>query len=125
MSNKYLVLVTGHKDSIGYDFMQNVVDLANKGAVLQKDKVPMLRFPHTAWFVYETDELMENSPGFQYQIIHEHYTKEQLDAMDWKDLKAQIKKATGKTGRDRQVLTAYYLKVIAGEDPGEEPEGEE
>lgn len=125
MPNKYLVLVSGHKDSLGYDFMKNVISLAAKGAVLQEGKVPMMRFPHTAWMTFETDELMENTPGFQYQIIHEHFTREQLDAMEWKDLKTQIKKATGKTGRDRQVLTSYYLKVIAGEDPGEAPEGEE
>jgi hypothetical protein len=116
MSNKYIVYVTG-LDSIGYSFMQNVVEMSGKGAVLQEGKVPCLRFPHSAFMTLETDELMEDKPGFRFQIIHEHFTKEQLDEMEWEDLKKLIKKATGKTGRDRTLLTNYYLKVIAGEEP--------
>lgn len=114
--NKYICYVTG-SDAIGYSFIKNVVELASKGATLQAGKIPCLRFPHSAFMVYNTEELMEDKPGFRYQIIHEQYTKEQLDEMEWEDLKKLIKKATGKTGRDRNLLTNYYLKVMAGEEP--------
>jgi hypothetical protein len=116
MSNKYLVYITG-TDSIGYSFMQNVIEMASKGAILQEGKIPCMRFPHSAYMILNTHELMESKPGFRFQIIHEHFTKEQLDDMEWEDLKKLIKKATGKTGRDRQLLTNYYLKVIVGEEP--------
>lgn len=114
--NHYIVYVTG-SDAIGYSFMKNVTELAGKGASLQEGKIPCMRFPHSAFMTYKTDELMEDSPGFRYQIIHEQYTKEQLDEMEWEDLKKLIKKATGKTGRDRQLLSNYYLKVMSGEEP--------
>lgn len=114
--NKYICYVTG-ADSIGYSFMKNVIELAQKGAVLQEGKVPCMRFPHSAFLVLHTEELMEDKPGFRYQIIHEQYTKEQLDEMEWEDLKKLIKKSTGKTGRDRSLLTNYYLKVMSGEEP--------
>ena len=111
MSNKYLVLVSGHKDSLGYDFMKNVIHLASKGAVLQDGKVPKLNFPHTAWMTFETDELMVNKPGFQFQIMQEIFTKDQLDDMDWDTLKATVKKKYGISGRDRNLLVTQYLKA--------------
>jgi uncharacterized protein YbcV (DUF1398 family) len=114
MANKYIVLVTGTKDSLGFDFMKNVVSLANKGAVLQEGKVPFMRFPHQAFMYFETDELMENTPGFQYQIIQEIFTKEQLDEMDWETFKRVLKKV-GIGGRTRDVMTTKYLKLLAGE----------
>ncbi|MNC58434.1 hypothetical protein D3C75_1081630 [compost metagenome] len=50
--NKYLVFVTGYKDSLGFDFMNNVTELANKGEKLCPDKIPTLRFPHNVgWYV--------------------------------------------------------------------------
>ena len=112
MSNKYIVLVTGTKDSLGFDFMRNVVALANKGAVLQEGKVPFMRFPHQAFMYFETEELMENTPGLQFQRIQELYTKEQLDEMEWDLLKMVVKRDTGLTGRNRDLLTKQYLKSI-------------
>lgn len=112
MSNKYIVLVTGTKDSLGFDFMKNVVALANKGAVLQEGKVPFMRFPHQAFMYFETEELMENTPGFQFQRIQELYTKEQLDEMEWDLLKMVVKRDTGLTGRNRDLLTKQYLKSV-------------
>lgn len=115
MSNKYLVLVTGTKDSLGFDFMKNVVALANKGAVLQEGKVPFMRFPHQAFMYFETDELMENTPGFQFQRIQELYTKDQLDAMSWDDFKHVLKRDVNVTGRNRDLMTRQYLKAVGQE----------
>ena len=108
--NEYKVLVTG-SDSIGYSFMKNIIELANKGAVLEEGKVPALRFPHQAWMYLNTEELMVNKPGFQFQIMQEIFTKEQLDDMDWDTLKATVKKKYGISGRDRQLITLQYLKA--------------
>lgn len=108
--NEYKVLVTG-SDSIGYSFMKNVVELANMGAVIEDNKVPALRFPHSCWMYLQTKELMENKPGFQFQIMQEIFTKEQLDDMDWSEFKAVVKKKYGITGRDRTLLTNQYLKA--------------
>lgn len=115
MSNKYIVLVTGTKDSLGFDFMKNVVALANKGAVLQEGKVPFMRFPFQAFMYYETDELMENTPGFQFQRIQELYTKEQLDAMSWDEFKHVLKRDFNITGRNRELMVRQYLKAVGQE----------
>lgn len=121
MSNKYIVLVTGTKDSLGFDFMKNVVALANKGAVLQEGKVPFMRFPFQAFMYYETDELMENTPGFQFQRIQEIYTKEQLDAMSWDEFKHVLKRDVNVTGRNRDLMTRQYLKSV-GQESSEDSE---
>lgn len=113
--NQYICYVTGN-DVIGYTFMKNVVELANKGATLQEGKVPSLRFPHSAFMVLNTEELMESKPGVRYQIVVEKLTKEQLDELEWPEFKALVKKATGQTGRDRQLLTNQYLKAAFGGD---------
>lgn len=108
--NEYKVLVTG-SDSIGYSFMKNIVELANMGATLEDGKVPSLRFPQSAWMYLQTAELMENKPGFQFQIMQENFTKEQLDELEWSEFKAVVKKKYGITGRDRTLLTNQYLKA--------------
>lgn len=108
--NEYKVLVTG-SDSIGYSFMKNIIELANKGAVLEEGKVPALRFPHSAWMYLKTDKLMESKPGFQFQVMQENFTKEQLDELEWSEFKAVLKKKYQIGGRDRQVMTQQYLKA--------------
>ena len=122
MSNKYLVLVTGTKDSLGFDFMKNIVALANKGAVLQEGKVPFMRFPFQAFMYLETDELMENTPGYQFQRIQEIYTKEQLDAMSWDEFKHVLKRDFNITGRNRELMVRQYLKAVGQESSGDSEE---
>lgn len=113
--NKYLVYVTG-SDSIGYSFMKNIIELASKGAVLQEDKVPTMRFPYSAFMYFETEELMKDKPGFKFQIIQEVFTKEQLEAMTWEEFKRVCKKQYGLTGRDRNLLMTQYLKAAGMEE---------
>lgn len=110
MSNEYKVLVTGN-DGIGYNFIKNVIELANMGAILEGGKVPTMRFPFSAWMYLKTDEIMESKPGFQFQVMQENFTKEQLDDMDWDTLKATVKKKYGISGRDRNLLVTQYLKA--------------
>ncbi len=120
--NQYLVFVQGN-DSIGFNFLQNVVEMANKGAKLQEGKAPTMRFPYSAWMTLETEELMEDRPGIRFQIIVEKFTKEQLDEMEWEDFKRVLKKV-GLGGRKRDVMTNQYLKLVAGESVDSEDEKE-
>ena len=108
--NEYKVLVTGN-DAIGYAFIKNIIELANLGATLEDGKVPCLRFPFSAWMYLKTDELMENKPGFQFQILQEVFTKEQLDELDWPDFKHTLKRKYGIGGRNREQMTREYLKA--------------
>jgi len=48
-------------------------------------------------------------------ILSPPHTKEELDNMDWEDLKVECKKF-GISGRDRAVIINRYLKVVNGED---------
>lgn len=109
--NEYKVLVTG-SDSIGYSFMKNIVELANMGATLEDGKVPSLRFPQSAWMYLQTKELMENKPGFQFQVMQENFTREQLDDMEWSEFKAVLKRKFGIGGRNREQMTREYLKAV-------------
>lgn len=109
--NEYKVLVTG-SDGIGYTFIKNVIELANMGAVIEEGKVPTMRFPFSAWMYLKTDELMENKPGFQFQIMQENFTKEQLDDMEWSEFKAVLKRKFGIGGRNREQMTREYLKAV-------------
>lgn len=109
--NEYKVLVTGN-DSIGYNFMKNVVELASMGATLEEGKVPTMRFPFSAWMYLKTDKLMESKPGFQFQVMQENFTKEQLDDMDWPEFKAVLKRKFGIGGRNREQMTREYLKAV-------------
>ncbi len=104
--NKYLVYVTG-SDSIGFSFIKNVATLAAKGATLQEGKVPSMSFPHSAFMILETEEQLQDSPGFRYQIIQEKVPREELEAMEWDLLRAVCKKR-GVTGRDRQQIIRQY-----------------
>lgn len=110
MSNEYKVLVTGN-DGIGFNFMKNVIELANMGAILEEGKVPTMRFPYSCWMYLKTDELMESKPGFQFQIMQEIFTKDQLDDMEWSEFKSCVKKKQGISGRDRTLMTNQYLKA--------------
>lgn len=116
MSNEYLILVTGPKDNLGFDFIKNVTALANKGAVLKEDKVPCLRFPHSAWFSLTTDEILEDTPGFKVQVVSEKLTREQLDELEWEDFKKLLKRQYNIGGRNREQMTRQYLKSAFGGD---------
>ena len=48
-------------------------------------------------------------------VLSAPHTKEQLDEMDWEDLKEVCRKQ-GVSGRDRAVIINRYLKVVSGED---------
>lgn len=104
--NKYLVYVTG-SDTIGFSFIKNVAAIAAKGATLKEDKVPNMTYPHSAWMILETEDQMEDSPGYRFQVIQERVPRNILEEMEWDSLRAVCKKR-GITGRDRQQIIRQY-----------------
>lgn len=122
--NEYKVLVTG-SDSIGYSFMKNIVELANKGAVLEENKIPALRFPFSAWMYLETDKLMVNKPGFQFQIIDLNYSKEHLESLPIEEMRPLVAQK-GVKGRAKDKMIKQYLAACeSGKDVEPSEEGEE
>lgn len=129
----YEIHVTS-KDHIGMNFVENIICLANKGAVQKPGIIPMMRFPFSTKMILETDEEPLASPhhrvfnmseggrevlikkadsltGFSIEldkdIVH---TKESLDALEWKDFK-EICKEVGVGGRDRAQMTKKLLEL--------------
>jgi len=107
MSNKYIVYVTG-ADSIGYNFVQNVIEMAAKGAVLQEGKVPCMRFPHSAFMMLETDELLQDKPGFRFQTVDINYTKEHLESLPIEVMRHLVAEK-GVKGRAKDKMIKQYL----------------
>lgn len=105
--NKYICYVTG-ADSIGYSFMKNVIELAQKGAVLQEGKVPCMRFPHSAFLILHTEELMEDKPGFRFQTVDINYTKEYLESLPIEEMRPLVAEK-GIKGRDKAKMIKQYL----------------
>lgn len=105
--NRYMLYVTGN-DSLGYNFMKNIVEASNRGAILQEDKVPRLSYPHSCWMYIESKDMLEDSPGFRYQVIQENYTKEQLEDMPIEDIRPILARR-GIKGRAKDKMIRQYL----------------
>ena len=112
--NRYMLYVTGN-DSLGYNFMKNVVEASNKGAILQEDKVPRLSYPQSCWMYIESKDMLEDSPGFRYQVIQENYTKEQLEDMPIEDIRPILARR-GIKGRDKSKMIKQYLATYISSD---------
>lgn len=114
--NRYEIFITG-SDLMGYDFINKVVKYANLGAVISEDEIPRVKnFPQTVRMVLSTELALKEGPGVRLAAYREvvPYTKEELDAMSWDDLKAAAKLA-GLSGRDRDKLTREYLAEMEKE----------
>lgn len=53
--NKYHIHVTS-SDSLGMNLIENVVKIANMGAVIKPGTIPAMRFPHSVSMVLESEE---------------------------------------------------------------------
>lgn len=51
---KQYKISVGGTDSLGMSFVENVVALANLGAVIQEGTHPTMRFPHGVWMTLES-----------------------------------------------------------------------
>lgn len=51
---KYHLHVTS-KDPLGFNMIENIIELAAQGAVLKEGTMPYMRFPHSVSMVIETD----------------------------------------------------------------------
>lgn len=107
--NKYEVVVSD-TDSLGIEFFQNCVKIAQQGGVLKDGVTVRLQFPRAAVFEITTEEFLETKLGFQVVPVDIQYTKEMLDNLEWSDFKNVVKRLVPK-GRDRAVMTTQYLEA--------------
>lgn len=111
--NKYEIQL-GPVDVLGIKWIENLIRFIKMGAEVKEGHTPKAKFPHHAWLTIETSELLRNEPGVQVFMIDEVYTREQLDAMEFPELREAVK-SRGVKGRDRQLMTRQYLKAT-GQD---------
>lgn len=134
----YEFVVKG-SDPIGFNFIDNIIKLANLGATKKESQLPKMSFPHTVYMELESDKCPDvasasirvfnmseggtevkpwavESPaatkgGFSLEVEDKptKLSKEELDALSWDDFKAEVKRVTDQTGRDRKLLTSTYL----------------
>lgn len=52
---KYHLHITG-SDSLGLNFIENIVEMANLGATIKEGTLPMMRFPHSLSMVIEAEQ---------------------------------------------------------------------
>lgn len=111
--NKYEIQL-GPVDVLGIKWLENLIHFIKMGAEVKEGHTPKAKFPHHAWLTIETSELLRNEPGVQVFMIDEVYTREQLDAMEFPELREAVK-SRGVKGRDRQLMTRQYL-AATGQD---------
>ena len=111
--NKYEIQL-GPVDVLGIKWLENLIRFIKMGAEVKEGHTPKAKFPHHAWLTIETSELLRNEPGVQVFKIDEVYTREQLDAMEFPELREAVK-SRGVKGRDRQLMTRQYL-AATGQD---------
>jgi hypothetical protein len=131
----YEFVVKGN-DPIGFNFIENIIKLANLGATKKESQLPKMSFPHTVYMELEADKAPDvanasirvfnmseggtevlpgavEAPvvkgGFSLEVAKEKMSKEELEALSWDDFKAEVKRVTDQTGRDRKLLTSTYL----------------
>lgn len=120
-------------NSLGFGWLETIVELANQGAVLKEGVMQMMKFPHTCYMQIESDVDPIATPTLrvfredktEVFIVKEEdevseftmtvdtsvrLTKEQLDALEWTTEFKAVMKADGIGGRDRNKMTTQYLK---------------
>lgn len=118
-------------NSLGFGWLENIVALANQGAVLKEGVMQSMRFPHTAYMEIESQEDPVATPfirvfredksevsiiketkevsGFSMDVDTDvRLTKEELDALEWTAFK-EVCKTVDVKGRDRNLMTTQYL----------------
>lgn len=110
---KYKVVV-GSAHPLGYDFIDNLIYLAKEGAEIDKESINghSTNFPARAYMTLESETIRESTATIKYILVQGVYTREQLEAMKWEDLKSVCKTA-GVTGRDRELIINAYLEAVS------------
>lgn len=110
--NKYKLILKS-TDPMGMRFLNNLMYFANRGATLDKQYSPSLKFPHKAMLYYETEDYLQTNEEIEVLPIEIIYTKEMLDAMDWETFKSVVNEK-GVAGKKRNIMTNDYLKFVSG-----------
>lgn len=124
-------LHVGSKDHIGMNFVENIIDLASKGAYQKEGTLPRMVWPFKVVMMIESEETpapsahirvfdvednckeifslndSEQPTGFSFDMDSK-LTKDQIDALEWKEFKDVCKKV-GITGRDRNQMTKKFI----------------
>lgn len=108
--NEYKVMVSG-VDPFGIKFLKTVVELAQKGAVIDEDHPWTCKFPAKVFMKIKTDEYLETDivNGVTVMPISIVYTKELLEDMPWEEFRETVRTG-GVKGKDRQRMLREYLK---------------
>lgn len=119
---KYKVSVKG-TDVFGLTFLDNVVSLANLGAVIDDDHLISNKWPHYCVMTLETnkdiDKVVVSDITKGVEVLEDasvpkdaYLSQEQLSELSWYELRVKAKKHFGIIGRDRKVLEEEYLSLV-------------
>ena len=127
------------RDQLGFNMLENVVKMANLGATLKPDHMPIMRWPFACKMILESDTAPTPEP--QIRIFEESgaevrfvpklaepasfsmdsesvevvpaviHSKESLEKLSWDEFKEVVNKS-GVTGRDRTKMTKQYLAKV-------------
>lgn len=109
--NTYKIKVKS-PDVIGLQWLKNVVEIANKGGVIDDSFLFRVQFPHEVTMILETEDKLETdiTKGIVVYPVLIAKTKEEMEGMDWEDFKKECR-AWGISGRHRETMTNQYLKA--------------
>lgn len=96
-------------------FTETIIELASKGAKLKPNSYVFVKhYPlHCEMEIYvEADAQLESTPLVTAIPVPVAYTKEELEAMEWEELK-DVCKTVGITGRSRDKLEKEYLDAMS------------
>ena len=111
------------------DFVQKLLELGAKGAMLKERTCPRLKgLPYAAELVFEVDGIvtLENTPGVNaipVALSEKVYTKEQLEAMPIEEMRPVVA-SRGVKGRDKVKMIKQYLAAVESGKNAEESDEE-
>lgn len=107
---RYRVLVTG-TDNLGWNFIQNIVTVANMGGQITMDVTPRLTFPHHVMMIVDSEKELISVPGIKYTPILKTYKLEELEDMEWDSFRSIMREA-GIIGKERKVMLEKYSEFL-------------
>lgn len=111
--NEYKIFIKG-TDIFGVQFLKNVIEYTQKGAVLCNDHAIVNKWPHTCvmQITTEDDLVGDMTKGVEVVATFTPLTREQLDELDWETFKSVCRKHFGITGKARDLMSNKYVKSV-------------
>lgn len=119
---QYKISVKG-TDIFGLTFLNNIIELANKGAVLDEEHLVSNKWPHHCVMVLETDKDINKLVDFDFTkgislvdekdaIKAKYLNEDELKALSWVELRKRVKKDFNLTEGNREELEEEYLRKV-------------